>query len=165
MKKGFFVMFVALMSALQASGQNVKYDNKDLVGVWIMESFQWEGEKETICDEKYGYTQFKYYGADGEYASAEISKNNKGKIIVIPHEYGTYTYKDGWYSEMGRKPMKDAITWVDRTTTKGVWNKRHDIWKKQTNMPEKLRKYIVDYCKLTKPDEGIQQMLKQFVLK
>ena len=79
MKKGFFVMFVALMSALQASGQNVKYDNKDLVGVWIMESFQWEGEKETICDEKYGYTQFKYYGADGEYACAEISKNNKGK--------------------------------------------------------------------------------------
>ena len=165
MKKGFFVMFVALMSALQASGQNVKYDNKDLVGVWIMESFQWEGEKETICDEKYGYTQFKYYGADGEYACAEIIKNNKGKIIVIPHEYGTYTYKDGWYSEMGRKPMKDAITWVDKTTTKGVWNKRHDIWKKQTNMPEKLRKYIVDYCKLTKPDEGIQQMLKQFVLK
>lgn len=165
MKKEILVMLVALMGTLQASAQNVKGDNKDLVGVWIMESMQWEGENEIVCGRENGFTQFKYYGADGEYACAQLYMNDEGKCVVAPHEYGTYSYKDGWYSEMGREPIKDAITWVDKNTTKGVWNKRHDVWKK-TNMPERLRKYIVDYCKISQgPAEDIQQMLRQSVFK
>ena len=172
MKRVMLVMAVALMSTLQVSAQNgrnseshpsslgngrvvtdkdkvnVKIDDKELVGVWLMESMQWEGEKKTVCGKQTGYTQFKYYGADGEYACAEIAMTKDGKCVVMPHEYGTYTFKDGWYSEMGREAIKDAIVWVDKTTTKGTWQKRHDIWKKQLNMPEKLRKYISERGKI-----------------
>jgi hypothetical protein len=176
MKRAMLVMAVALMSALQVSAQNVKIDDrsaqrdarpseKELVGVWLMESMQWEGEKKTMCGKQSGYAQFKYYGADGEYACAEIALTKEGKCVVMPHEYGTYTFKDGWYSEMGREAIKDAIVWVDKTTTKGTWQKRHDIWKKQLNMPEKLRKYIVDCCKMKNTPDDIQQMIKQTMFK
>ena len=69
MKQVMLVMAVALMSALQASAQNgrnseshpsslgnsrvvtdknkvnAKVDDKEIIGVWFMESMQWEGEK------------------------------------------------------------------------------------------------------------------------
>ena len=72
MKRVMLVMAVALMSALQVSAQNgrnseshpsslgngrvvtdkdkvnVKIDDKELVGVWLMESMQWEGEKKIV---------------------------------------------------------------------------------------------------------------------
>ena len=165
MKKVMLVMAVALVSALQVCAQNVKVDDKELVGVWLMESMQWEGEKKKMCGKETGYTQFKYYGADGEYACAEIALTKEGKVVVMPHEYGTYSFKNGWYSEMGRKAIKDAIVWVDKTTTKGTWLNRHDIWKKQTNMPDKLRKYIVDCCKMKETPADIQQLIKQNMFK
>lgn len=165
MKKVLVIMAVALMSALQVSAQNVKVDDKEIVGVWFMESMQWEGEKKVICGKNTGYIQFKYYGADGEYACAEIAMTNEGKCVVMPHEYGTYSLKDGWYMEMGREPLKDAVILIDKTTYKGTWKTRHDIWKKQANIPEKLRKYIVDCCKFKNTPDDIQQMIKQTMFK
>ena len=148
------IFAVALMSAMQVFAQGVKVDDKELVGTWVMES-----GKAT------GYTQFKYYGANGEYACAELALSKDGKVVVMPHEYGTYTFKDGWYSEMGREKIKDAIVWVDKTTTKGTWKTRHDIWKKQLNMPQKLVKYILDCCKTKNVPADIQQMIKQNMFK
>lgn len=163
MKKVMLVMAVALMSALQVSAQ-VKVADKELVGTWIMESMQWEGEKKTICGKESGYTQFKFYGADGEYACAEIAMTKDGKVVVMPHEYGTYTFKDGWYSEMGREKIKDAIVWIDKTTTKGTWKKRHDIWKKVV-LPEKVTKYILACCKTKNMPADVQQSMKQAMFK
>ena len=163
MKKVMLVMAVALMSALQVSAQ-VKVADKELVGTWIMESMQWEGEKKTICGKESGYTQFKFYGADGEYACAEIALTKDGKVVVMPHEYGTYTFKDGWYSEMGREKIKDAIVWIDKTTTKGTWMKRHDIWKKVV-LPEKVTKYILACCKTKNMPADVQQSMKQAMFK
>ena len=163
MKKVMLVMAVALMSALQVSAQ-VKVADKELVGTWIMESMQWEGEKKTVCGKESGYTQFKFYGADGEYACAEIAMTKDGKVVVMPHEYGTYTFKDGWYSEMGREKTKDAIVWIDKTTTKGTWMKRHDIWKKVV-LPEKVTKYILACCKTKNIPADIQQSIKQAMFK
>lgn len=163
MKKVMLVMAVALMSALQVSAQ-VKVADKELVGTWIMESMQWEGEKKTLCGKESGYTQFKFYGADGEYACAEIALTKDGKIVVMPHEYGTYTFKDGWYSEMGREKIKDAIVWIDKTTTKGTWKKRHDIWKKVV-LPEKVTKYILACCKTKNMPDDVQQSIKQAMFK
>ena len=77
---------------------------------------------------------------------------------------GTYSFKDGWYSEMGREAIKDAIVWVDKTTTKGTWMKRHDIWKKVT-LPDKVVKYILDCCKTKNTPADIQQMIKQSMFK
>ena len=160
MKRVMLVMAVALMSALQVSAQNVKIDDKELVGVWLMESMQWEGEKKTMCGKQTGYTQFKYYGADGEYACAEIALSKNGKVVVMPHEYGTYTFKDGWYSEMGREAIKDAIVWVDKTTTKGTWQKRHDVWKKVT-VPDNVVRYLLDCCKSKNVPANVEQSIKQ----
>ena len=165
MKKVMMLIAATLMSVMQVCAQNVKVDDKEIVGAWLMESMQWEGEKKTVCGKASGYTQFKYYGADGEYACAEIALTKEGKPVVMPHEYGTYTYKDGWYSEMGREKSKDAIVWIDKTTTKGTWMKRHDIWKKQTNMPQRLIRYIVDCCKTKETPADIQQMIKQTMFK
>ena len=55
-----------------------------------------------------GYTQFKYYGPDGEYACAEIAMTRDGKVVVMPHEYGTYTFRNGVYSEMGRPAVRPS---------------------------------------------------------
>lgn len=164
MKKMMLVMAMALMSAMQVCAQSAKVADKEIVGTWIMESMQWEGEKKTMCGRESGYTQFKFYGADGEYACAEIALSKEGKIVVMPHEYGTYSLKDGWYSEMGRKPIKDAIVWVDKTTTKGTWMKRHDIWKKRV-LPDKLVQYIVNCCKYKNTPDDVQQLIKQNIFK
>ena len=185
MKKVMLVMAVALMSALQVSAQNgrnsenhpsslgngrvvtdkdkvnAKVDDKEIVGVWFMESMQWEGEKKVMCGKQTGYIQFKYYGADGEDAGAESALTKEGECVVIPHEYGTYYLKDGWYMEMGREPIKDAVILTDKNTYKGTWKKRHDIWKKQKAIPEKLRKYIVDCCRMKDTPADIQQLIKQ----
>ena len=163
MKKAMLVVAVALMSALQMSAQ-VKVADKELVGTWIMESMQWEGEKKTICGKESGYTQFKFYGANGEYACAEIALTKDGKVVVMPHEYGTYTFKDGWYSEMGREKIKDAIVWIDKTTTKGTWMKRHDIWKK-TDLPDETVKYILERCKILEIPQNVEQQIKSTCFK
>ena len=146
MKKMMLVIAMALMSVLQVSAQNVKVDDKEIIGVWYMESMQFDGEKKIVCGKATGYTQFKFYGADGEYACAELALSKDGKVVVMPHEYGTYSLKNGMYSEMGRPAIKDAIVWVNKTTTKGTWKNRHDIWKKIA-LPDKAVKYIVDCCK------------------
>ena len=164
MKQVILVMAMALMSAMQANAQNVKIDDKEIVGAWLMESMQWEGENKIVCGKETGYVQFKYYGADGEYACALLVLSD-GKCAVVPHEHGTYTFKDGWYSEMGREKLKDAIVWVDKTTTKSTWNTRHDIWKKQTNMPKELVQFIVDCCKTKETPEDMQQLIKQYIFK
>ncbi|MBO4431025.1 MAG: hypothetical protein J5790_06775 [Bacteroidaceae bacterium] len=164
MKRVILVIAVALMSVMQASAQNVKIDDKELVGTWYMESMQWEGEKKTMCGKATGYTQFKYYGPDGEYACAELALTKDGKIVVMPHEYGTYTFKDGWYSEMGREKIKDAMVMVDKTTFKGTWQKRHDIWKK-VSLSDKAVKYILDCCKTKETPADVQQIIKQNMFK
>ena len=65
MKKAMLVMAMALIGVMQVSAQNVKVDDKELIGTWVMESMQWEGEKKTVCGKESGYSQFKFYGADG----------------------------------------------------------------------------------------------------
>ena len=101
----------------------------------------------------------------------------KQKIFMLNLELADYDYevqfpddlisllKDGWYMEMGRKPLKDAVVLIDKTTYKGTWKTRHDIWKKQPNIPEKLSKYIVDCCRMRETPAEIQQLMKQTMFK
>lgn len=164
-EKRMSILFAALMlCTANLLAQNVKIDDKELHGVWIMESMQYDGEKKIMCGKANGYTQFKYYGADGEYVCAHIMRSASGKITVAPHEYGTYTFKDGWYSEMGREKIKDAMTWVDKRTIKGRWRNRNDIWKK-VDMPEKARKYIVDCCKSRYMSDDVAKQIENIMFK
>ena len=53
MKKAMLVMAMALLGAMQVSAQNAKVDDKEIIGTWVMESMQWEGEKKTMCNSFY----------------------------------------------------------------------------------------------------------------
>ena len=157
--KKMLLMTIALVCAMHASAQT-KVADKELAGVWIMESMQWDGEKKTVCGKETGYTQFKYYGTDCEYACAQIALTKDGSVVVMPHEYGTYTFKDGWYSECGRAAIKDAVILTDKNTYQGTWNNRHDIWKKRT-LPDRLVRYILDCRKTKETPADIQQLIKK----
>ena len=160
MKRVMFVMAVVLMSALHVNAQTTKVADKELIGAWVMESMQFEGEKKIICGKESGYSQFKYYGPDGEYACAEIGLNKDGKVVVMPHEYGTYTFKNGVYTEMGRSTKDGDMVLVDKNTFKGRWKNRHDVWKK-TALPDKVVKYIVNCCKSKETPADIQHLIKK----
>ena len=160
MKKMMLMMTAMLICAIGMNAQTAKIADKELVGAWVMESMQYEGEKKMMCGKETGYTQFKYYGADGEYACAQIALTKEGKCVLMPHEYGTYTFKDGWYSEMGREKIKDGMKLTDKNTAIGTWMNRHDVWKKKV-LPDKVVKYIVNCCKFREAPADIQQLIKQ----
>ena len=154
-----------LMCAVTTNAQTANVTDRDLIGVWILKWMQYDGEKKIMCGKTTGYTQFKYYGPDGEYAAAGIVLSTEGKIVVIPQEYGTYSLKNGWYMEMGRPALKDAVILTDKTHYRGRWKNRSDSWVKQPNMPEKVVRYIVDYCKLKDTPADISQSIKQNIFK
>ena len=58
MKRFTLIMIVALMSVLSVSAQKAKIADKELVGSWIMESMQWEGEKKIMCGKNTGYVRY-----------------------------------------------------------------------------------------------------------
>lgn len=153
------VMLIALLNTASSFAQ-AKVADKEIIGVWIMKSMKFEGEsKEYITN---NYNQVKVYRADGEYACAEIVKDKKGNYIILPHEYGTYYLKNGQYSEMGRKPI--TYQWIDKTTSKGRWMNRIDIWKKVTDMPAELTQHIVEKCKASQASpKNIQDMMKKYI--
>lgn len=164
MKKMMFIIAMALMSALQVNAQT-KVADKELIGAWTMEYMQYDGEKKIMCGKESGYTQFKYYGADGEYACCEIFLRN-GKITLSPHEYGKYTFKNGVYSEMGRPAVKpEEMKLIDKTHFKGRWKNRNDLWVKCSSMPEKAVRYIVNCCKMKNTPKDVEQEIKQSLFK
>ena len=113
-----------------------------------------------------GYTQFKYYGPDGEFACAEIVLTRKGTVVVMPHEYGTYTFKNGIYSEMGRPAVRPSdMVLTDKTHFRGRWKNRTDSWVKHPQMPDKVVRYIVDRCKTKETPSDVQQLIKQSMFK
>lgn len=155
------VMVFNLCNATNAMAQ-AKVADKEIIGVWIMESMKYAGEKKNHIGEN--YNQVKVYRANGEYACAEIIKQQDGKYRVLPHEYGTYYLKNGMYSEMGRKAIK--YEWVDKTTSRGHWMNRIDTWKKIVDFPPALAQHIVDKCKATQASpEDMQKLMKKHIFK
>ena len=160
MKKVMLVIAVALMSVLQVNAQT-KVADKELLGAWMMEFMQYDGEKKVMCGKGTNYSSFKYYGANGEYACCEIALSKDGKVTLMPHEYGTYSYKDGWYIEMGRTPARnDILVMKDKTHFHGRWMNRTEGWKK-VNLPQNVVRFIVDCCKSKTVPADIQQSIKQ----
>lgn len=154
-----------LMCAMQVNAQTTKVADKELIGAWTLEWMQYDGEKKIMCGKANGYTQFKFYGANGEYAAAGIALSNDGKIVVIPQEYGTYSLKDGWYMEMGRPALKNAVVLTDKTHYRGRWKNRSDSWVKHPSMPDKVVRYIVECCKMKDTPSDVQQLIKQNMFK
>lgn len=158
-KTGAWLMMAMLALWSGTTMAQQKVTDKDLHGVWLMESFYFEGEDKVICG--VDYTQVKVYRPNGEYACAEVAKLKNGQFHVWPHEYGTYTFKNGKYTEMGRN---GNLKLVDKNTFTGQWTNRHDVWKKCTDMPARLTNYIVDICKANQtPTTDIQQLIKKYM--
>lgn len=149
------LLFLLLLN-LNAALAQTRPSDRDLVGFWVMESMQYEGENKVVCGND--FTQIKYYGPSGEYACAEVLKGKDGAITVRPHQYGTYTYKSGKYTECGHSAI---LVMVDKTTFKGRWNNRHDVWRKRTGVPAQLVNYIVKRCREKNDPVDIQRMARQ----
>ena len=151
------------LCATQVNAQTARVADRELIGAWTMEWMQWDGEKKIVCGKTSGYTQFKYYGPDGEYANAEIVLTRDGVVVVMPHEYGTYTFKNGIYSEMGRPASEQVM--IDKTHFRGRWKTRTDMYVKHPSMPDKVVRYIVDCCKMKQTPSDVQQLIKQSMFK
>lgn len=153
------LVLLLMVNAFSTFAQ-VKVDDREIIGVWIMSSMMYEGENENHIGQN--YNQVKVYRANGEYACAQIARQSDGTYVILPHEYGTYSLKNGMYSEMGREAIR--YQWVDKTTSKGQWMNRHDVWKKVVNMPEELVQHIVDKCKAAQSSpENIQDMIRKYI--
>ena len=165
MKQMMMTLAALLLCATQANAQTARVADRELIGAWTLEWMQYDGEKKIVCGKTNGYTQFKYYGADGEYAAAGIVLSNEGKIVVIPQEYGKYSLKDGWYMEMGRPAIKDAVILTDKTHYRGRWKNRSDLWVKHPSMADKIIRYIVERCKMNDTPADVQQLIKHDIFK
>ena len=163
MKQMMMTLAALLLCATQVNAQTARVADRELIGAWTMEWMQYDGEKKIVCGKTSGYTQFKYYGPDGEYANAEIVLTRDGVVVVMPHEYGTYTFKNGIYSEMGRPASEQVM--IDKTHFRGRWKTRTDMYVKHPSMPDKVVRYIVDCCKMKQTPSDVQQLIKQSMFK
>ena len=159
--KQLLMTMALLMCAVTTNAQTANVTDRDLIGVWTLEWMQYDGEKKIMGGKTTGYTQFKYYGPDGEYAAAGIVLSTEGKIVVIPQEYGTYSLKNGWYMEMGRPALKDAVILTDKTHYRGRWKNRSDLWVKHPQISDKVVRYILERCKTKDTPADIQGLIKQ----
>ena len=163
--KQLLMTMALLMCAVTTNAQTANVTDRDLIGVWTLEWLQYDGEKKIMCGKAIGYTQFKYYGPDGEYAAAGIALTQDGKITVIPQEYGTYSLKNGWYMEMGRPAKKDGVVLTDKTHFRGRWKNRSDLWVKHPQISDKVVRYILERCKTKDTPADVQQLIKQSMFK
>lgn len=150
-----------VFNAGEAEAQGKPVD-MDIIGVWAVTSIGFEGEEPARFSGA-DYARFKYYGSDGVYACAEVLKDGSGSCVVRPHEYGTYSFGNGKYIEMGRE---GELTLADKVTFVNRWGNQIEEWKKVTDIPSELTKYLVETCKeyLNYP-EGIQSLIHQYLLK
>ncbi|MCI5758258.1 MAG: lipocalin family protein [Alloprevotella sp.] len=157
--------WLALLLLLLPAGHAVaqaplKVPDREIVGVWLLKTLRFDGEDREYVSAN--YTQVKIYGANGEYACAEITRTDKGLCTIFPHEYGTYTLKNGRYSEMGRDAVN--IGWTSRTTFGGRWKNTIVSWQKAANFPEALRQHILEKCKAARQSpENMQAAMRQHI--
>lgn len=153
-------MLIAFVSTtvLCAQPRKAKVADRDLIGVWIMQSVQVEGHKKQTMGSE--YNQIKVYRENGEYACAEVVRDGD-EILILPHEYGTYTMQDGTYTECGRK---GTLIMVDKTHFEGQWFNRHDYWRKVSGLPDALIDYVVDKCRRKTDPKDIQALTRKFIL-
>ena len=119
-----------------------------LKGVWIYKSYS-VGDRYFDND----FASIKIFGDDGKYYSAQVGKLQCGAYKIIPYLYCTYIYRDGEYTECGRK---GELTLTSDSTFHGSWMGRIEYWEKAKDFPDELRDYIMEECKKAKlgdPDE------------
>lgn len=161
-------LFVMAFMAIYLQGMTAQTTDKNLLGVWLMESMQYDGEKKIICGKDARFVTLKYYGENGEYACVFFMRQDDGKYLMSAHEYGTYTYINGVYSEMGRPAGgPDALVMVNKNTFKGRWFNRNDVWKKKNDISKKLLNYILEMLRREHAisSDELQRLIKKEVFR
>ncbi len=165
--------FVFVSNVMPTWAQDKASDRESLFGVWYMEWMKYDKENEVLHIKNTHYTRAKVFRPDGEYACLQIWLKKDGSVAFIPHEYGTYSFKNGEYIEMGRKlvPGRSEFNLTDDETINGRWYNATDQIKKVKKCPKELEQYFVDCCKLrsrsctqyTVEDAEIKGMIKKYI--
>lgn len=153
-----FVICVSMMLlATNVSGQT-KYRaaDKDIVGVWVLKLVAFDNEGQVTP--ALSIARVKIYRSNGEYACAEIVRPINGDLRIAPHEYGTYSYKGGVYTEMGRK---GSLTFTNHDTFINRWKTSSETWRRLKNPPAKMINHIVEACRVQKIPHDIKQMINK----
>ncbi len=152
------MVVAVLLNATPVMAQK-KVADKELVGVWLMQSMQYDGEDVIRCGKD--FRQVKIFGPKGEYSAISIALSSRGDIRIFAGEHGTYTFKNGVYSEMGREATTDGVVLKDKTTFQGRFHNRTDIWKKATKFPEELETFLIEKSKSFQgPSAKMQRLIK-----
>ena len=146
--------FICLCHSLTAMSQVVC--EKELIGVWVYTKYQ---VRDTVFSND--FSSINIYGADGKYCSAQVQKLKSGAYKIIPHDYGTYVYRNGEYTECGRKGNLNLIS---STEFNGEWMGRIEYWGKVVDFPEELKDYIIQECRKAVLGDDVlyQQMIDKY---
>jgi len=158
----FVVALVALFTVSISANAQSK-DGNTLEGVWVMEKTLTDGSATpTVCANT--YTRVKVYGKNGEYCCAQVIMDKSGNISVYPHEYGTYSYKNGKYTECDRDG--GPIKFTGKNNFNGHWSNITEYWYRNPEFPDNLRSHIVSKCKINfiEKNKKNQILMKEYVL-
>ncbi len=165
----YALAFVLLSNIMPSLAQDKASDREGLFGVWYQEWQKYDKEDEQLHIKETKSTSVKVYRTDGEYACVRMYLQPNGNIALMPHQHGTYSFKNGEYIEMGNKliPGKSDFKLVDDETFTGRWMNMTDQWKKVNNCPKEVEQFFVDCCKyrtIPKDEDGkIEKMVKQYI--
>lgn len=147
-KKWMATLLVALLALFTSMPTQAQVKDQYLTGVWTLELIKRpDGD---VFPQGYatGYLRIKIFGADGEYCCAQIRMRDDKNVMIIPHEYGKYTYDGKFYSEMGRAPLpvSEAVIKKDKNTFGGYFMKTYEQWKRRKDIPKAVIDEVMRLC-------------------
>ena len=155
MKKMKTISLAILMAFVGSSSLAAQSEQEEMmVGVWKFNGYtNSKGEK---FDGGKNFSAVKIYNPDGEYCFAQFFIYADGTVDVKPHDYGTWSYKNGQYMECGRK---GEIFMLTKKEFRGKWNGLEDSWLRVENLPEKFTTYIMSMCRVLDTRSDIKEIV------
>lgn len=149
------ICIMMLMASLWATNTSAQSEQeKMMVGVWKFNGYtDAKGKK---FDGGKNFSAVKIYNPDGEYCFAQFYIYSDGTVDVKPHDYGTWSYKNGQYMECGRKGEIISLT---KKEFRGKWNGLEDSWLRVEKLPEKFTTYIMSMCRVLNTRSDIKEII------
>ena len=146
------MVLMAIVGVVNSSAQTEQ--EKMMAGVWKFNGYtNGKGEK---LDMGRNFSAVKIYNPDGEYCFAQFFIYADGTVDIKPHDYGTWSYKNGQYMECGRKGEIISLT---KKEFRGKWNGLEDSWLRVDGLPEKFTTYIMSMCRVLQTRSDIKEII------
>lgn len=155
------VLILLFCMAVPVSAQRTEktVPDEELKGVWVYTSYK-------VGDKMFGndFHSIKIYGENGEYCCARAQKLRCGTYRILPVDYGTYVFRNGEYTECGRK---GNLNLVSSTEFNGMYIGRLECWEKVEDFPQELKHYIVNECRkaVLGDDMELQNLMECYWIK